>query len=678
MLDIITLKGLTASGTHGVYDFEQREQQPFVVDVSMWVDISQACSNDDIDLTVSYADIAQDVSEIIEGPSVRLIETLANSIAARVLARPRVRGVEVTVHKPHAPISRAFQDVCVRVRRGEFDSDGATLAEVLNVPEPSSAGEESQPVVGHLSDVEVAPVPSAMATSAEYEFVPSTLPEAPSDLLGAQPEDDSISSPMIPDSLTAPQATVDTAHIEPALVPPLLGDTPAFFPSRRSLSQAAQQQDSSAEDETAFVLAFGGNQGNVPVTLVKALERLIDTPGMQITAVSPLLRTRAVLKPGMDPQPDHWNAVVLGQTKFAPYDLLDLCASIESDLGRERPFEWAPRTIDIDIIAMGEHIVDEADLQLPHPRAFGRAFVLIPWFLADAEATLPGYGAVADLIPLAPDRDGVIDAVEDWYENPETLLEDSDAILHSEEPASVEPPAEQILADLPAWSSPLSAPTLSSALEQHTNTDLSLEQIGSEVLTRRADRGPALETPEEPVLTAVPKPTVPAADFTDIPSFSEALAEEKTFPVKSRIPWKPVTESAFPTAPEPNGAAAAPDSAPQASFSPLNVESLVSQDNETEQEEPVRPLPNWNFSRAAVTIIDSTGDDQQDVVHSLAPKEQPQSRTILDPELPEGTPVGTAPSFPTTASMNVQGRRNTMRPTHTGMIPVVKRTPPSA
>lgn len=178
-----------------------------------------------------------------------------------------------------------------------------------------------------------------------------------------------------------------------------------------------------------FVLAFGGNTGNVPVTLRRALELLIDSPEVDIREVSPLLRTQAVVKPGMEPQDDHWNMVAMGTTTLRPHDLLALTSQIEDTLGRERPFPWAPRTIDIDIITMGNEAIDDDILQLPHPRAHSRAFVLLPWLLIDPDAELPGYGRASDLVIETTDRHGVRDIIDGWYENPENVIADSNAIL---------------------------------------------------------------------------------------------------------------------------------------------------------------------------------------------------------------------------------------------------------
>jgi dihydroneopterin aldolase / 2-amino-4-hydroxy-6-hydroxymethyldihydropteridine diphosphokinase len=115
--DQIVLKGLSAKGFHGVLDFEKREGQTFVVDVTMDVDLSAAAASDDLADTVNYAEVADDVVALIEGEPLDLIEALAARIADRVLARPRVEAVEVVVHKPQAPVGHPFDDVQVRVAR---------------------------------------------------------------------------------------------------------------------------------------------------------------------------------------------------------------------------------------------------------------------------------------------------------------------------------------------------------------------------------------------------------------------------------------------------------------------------------------------------------------------------------------------------------------------------------
>jgi dihydroneopterin aldolase/2-amino-4-hydroxy-6-hydroxymethyldihydropteridine diphosphokinase len=117
MSDQIVLKGISARGHHGVLDFEKRDGQVFVVDVTMDVDLAPAGSSDDLADTVNYAEVAADVVALVEGEPLDLIEALAARIADRVLARPLVEAVEVTVHKPEAPVGVPFTDVQVVVSR---------------------------------------------------------------------------------------------------------------------------------------------------------------------------------------------------------------------------------------------------------------------------------------------------------------------------------------------------------------------------------------------------------------------------------------------------------------------------------------------------------------------------------------------------------------------------------
>jgi dihydroneopterin aldolase/2-amino-4-hydroxy-6-hydroxymethyldihydropteridine diphosphokinase len=117
MTDQIVLKGISARGFHGVLDFEKRDGQTFVVDVTMDVNLAAAGASDDLADTVNYAEVAGDVVAIVEGESLDLIEALAARIADRVLSRPLVEAVEVVVHKPEAPVGHPFTDVQVRVTR---------------------------------------------------------------------------------------------------------------------------------------------------------------------------------------------------------------------------------------------------------------------------------------------------------------------------------------------------------------------------------------------------------------------------------------------------------------------------------------------------------------------------------------------------------------------------------
>ncbi|HEX5202374.1 dihydroneopterin aldolase [Paractinoplanes rhizophilus] len=114
----ITLSGLRAHGFHGVFDFERREGQDFVVDVVLELDLSKAAATDDVTDTVHYGELAERLIAVLTGEPVNLIETLADRLLTVCLADDRVATAEVTVHKPGAPIPHEFADVSVTLRRG--------------------------------------------------------------------------------------------------------------------------------------------------------------------------------------------------------------------------------------------------------------------------------------------------------------------------------------------------------------------------------------------------------------------------------------------------------------------------------------------------------------------------------------------------------------------------------
>ena len=115
--DRIAIHGLRARGHHGVLDHERRDGQDFAVDLTLWISTRAAAASDDVVDTVDYGVLAVDVAAIVSGEPVRLIETLAERVAGRCLADSRVQAVEVTVHKPQAPIPMPFDDVTVTILR---------------------------------------------------------------------------------------------------------------------------------------------------------------------------------------------------------------------------------------------------------------------------------------------------------------------------------------------------------------------------------------------------------------------------------------------------------------------------------------------------------------------------------------------------------------------------------
>lgn len=116
--DRITLTGVRVRAHHGVFDFERQEGQEFVIDVSVAVDLSAAASGDDLDRTVNYGELAESVAAAVSRDPVDLIETVAERVAAVALEYAAVEEVEVTVHKPEAPVSVPFTDVAVTIVRG--------------------------------------------------------------------------------------------------------------------------------------------------------------------------------------------------------------------------------------------------------------------------------------------------------------------------------------------------------------------------------------------------------------------------------------------------------------------------------------------------------------------------------------------------------------------------------
>lgn len=158
--------------------------------------------------------------------------------------------------------------------------------------------------------------------------------------------------------------------------------------------------------EVPVVLALGTNLGDREAVLLSAIASLHRVDGVAVRRISPVVETDPV---GGPEQPDYLNVVVLASTSLEPLELLTACQRVEADHDRVREIRWGPRTLDVDVIAYGETENDDPVLTLPHPRAHERAFVLVPWSLADPEAVLPGPsgGAVADLAARAGDRDGV-------------------------------------------------------------------------------------------------------------------------------------------------------------------------------------------------------------------------------------------------------------------------------
>lgn len=150
--------------------------------------------------------------------------------------------------------------------------------------------------------------------------------------------------------------------------------------------------------ETIAVVALGANLGDRQTTIRNAAERIARLPLVSDVRLSALFETVAVRLDGPDPEaPGYVNAVALVTTRLAPQILLGMLHAIEDENGRERHQRWGDRTLDLDLITYGDEVSDDPRMQLPHPRAAERLFVLEPWLDLDPDAELHGHGRVSDL-----------------------------------------------------------------------------------------------------------------------------------------------------------------------------------------------------------------------------------------------------------------------------------------
>ena len=699
---IIALKGLGALANHGVYDFERERNQRFSADIVMWVET--AGTTDDIAATVSYADIADEAMAVLTGTAVDLIETLAETIASRVMSHEGVVGTEVTVHKPDAPIDHPFADVSVTVRAGETDAMPLSLS-LKGIYE----AEDGSVLTGEIEAYGHAQAPSP----AEQEQS------------GALPT----------------RRDVQAAHAAPAH-----DETrPEHLRSRR------------------VVLAIGGNLGDVPVTLMHTVEALSYMEGFQIDDVSPIMRTKPVLAPGQAPQPDYWNAVVVGSAIASPDELFAQTSRIERELGRERHERWGARTVDIDIIQIEGLASSDPVLTLPHPRAKERAFVLAPWLLCDPDAILEGVGRVSDLLADTPDREGIIDAVDDWLEDPAAVMADSDQLLAQRaeqasadmreliealtgeisqvsdlvtrpgEPADpVEIPAPHAILedsgdDVEEAAAPESTSESTSAqAEEPEAAPVSAEEApvsAEDVPAPRASIWSRLSavqasgeatSADEPAVSE-PEASEPASHDVDVPE-AEALAaqsapqadepdaapqaaarqtetpadEAATAPAvpgsphrqrrrradeakaSSRPSWHPVS-----SVPADSPAGRMTRKIGTGTYKPSGTEKprwAPVFESKREESRSKIALPDWNFSVGAshdVRVVDDRSGLGRDDEAPKATVHADGRSTILAPGLPDNTPVGPIPEDEATQTGIL--RRVVVRPTMTGAIPIVKR-----
>ena len=451
--DRIRLSGLSARGYHGVLPFERTEGQLFTADVTL--DLGKrgtaiASVTDEIKDAIDYSEVARAVIAVIEGEPVSLIETLAARVSEAVLGFPRVTAVEVTIHKPQAPLDVAFEDIAVTIHRtgGEGHDALSGRSPAQSAPEAAPgrdqwASQSPEAALGGIGAPAATGVGMGVGmTAADDEdrgAGEGWAADSASGLGGAEPWTGSSGDAAPgggPFETGAPweSAPADTFASDEAARPwqsastdeagiPGAGDVPGATQPWQSAPAAPaapvapvdvlEQRPAQPVD---VVLALGGNVGGVVPALRNAVRTLRSTEGIEVTSVAPLARTAAVVEPGSPEQPDYLNTVVLASTTLSPHEVLAVCQDLEDDAGRVRTEPQGPRTLDVDVITYEGVASDDPELVLPHPRAAQRAFVLVPWAQADPFAEI-GNQYVASLAESAPDRDGVRWLALDWLES---------------------------------------------------------------------------------------------------------------------------------------------------------------------------------------------------------------------------------------------------------------------
>jgi dihydroneopterin aldolase/2-amino-4-hydroxy-6-hydroxymethyldihydropteridine diphosphokinase len=170
-MDRIEVRGLRVRGRHGVLDSERRDGQDFLIDAVLGVDIRPAAAADDLSRTVDYAKLSERLAAIVAGQPVRLIETLAERLARACLAEPAVREVQITVHKPQAPVGLPFGDVLVTISRARRTRAVLALG--------SNLGDRLATLQRAVDELAATPGLDVVAVSPVYETAPVGGPEQP-------------------------------------------------------------------------------------------------------------------------------------------------------------------------------------------------------------------------------------------------------------------------------------------------------------------------------------------------------------------------------------------------------------------------------------------------------------------------------------------------------------------
>jgi 2-amino-4-hydroxy-6-hydroxymethyldihydropteridine diphosphokinase len=148
-------------------------------------------------------------------------------------------------------------------------------------------------------------------------------------------------------------------------------------------------------------IGIGANLGDAQGAVLDAMARLDTLPETRLVARSSLYRSAPIDSSGGD----YVNAVACVVTPFSPHELLAALQRIELAHGRERPYRNAPRTLDLDLLLYGVQVIDDEDLQVPHPRMLERAFVLVPLLEIASNIDIPGRGPARDYLSRVVGQD---------------------------------------------------------------------------------------------------------------------------------------------------------------------------------------------------------------------------------------------------------------------------------
>lgn len=616
-LDVIALRGLSARAIHGVLPEEHVAPQPFVVDLALWVDGSDAARSDDIAETVSYAEVADVVATIVKGPAVRLIETLAHRIADAIVSMERVHGVEVTVHKPEAPIRQVFADVSVTVRAGRCGESGGAVELSREAPKaPARPGARVVPEARLVPEARALPaVRVVLALGGNIGDAPKTLADAVERLINDPRIDVLDVSPLLRTMpvLAPGQAPQDDYWNAVVLASTALGP--------REVLALAHELEASAKRER--LERWGARTLDVD---------LIDYAGIKmseadLTLPHPRARTRAFV--------------------LAPWSVIDP----QARLGGERVAELLARAPDV------EGIIDAVDDWLGDPGTI----------MAESDA----------LIAQALEENATATAVRPADQPPAAPLESPRASTGGKSRLDLLP-EESRLGLAPSedsqdlvwrqlwerWSAPIDmTQTRTSAAPAPAGSTASPRFSGSTASLPPAGSAPGRPTParEEPGSRAVPV-------FEEASATTAAPAEGAEADAPKRRPrWLPLLgrkeERAEARA---SAAAGAGPSAPSGARTASTASDRAGEPPAAPH--PSRTLPAWDFAGARVRIVDE--GSASDAPPEETSDSHPMRRSIVDPGLPEDALRGPVADSELTRTGLL--RKVVVRPSVSGPITVTR------